>query len=341
MFPPTLSGADQRTDYWRSVTRPLFDTMPDDSGLHPSLEGAFSTRMIGPMMVGYANFNPQRYNRDRRIVSHSGLEDFYLVQLFTEGTCLADCEGTRMSITAGDVYIFDMGRTFTASVGAGSTLSVILRREQLDRVAGGRSLHGIQFKADQPLTRLLADFIIGLTDVAPVLDEIGAPALEDAAVALLASALQRSPSDTALQDPALTHVLRRRVLDFIDANLAEPELGPVLLMHRFRVSRAHLYRMFAADGGVAKVVRERRLDASYRVLVRPDASSRSITDIAYRFGFSGSSQFLRAFRARFDMTPSEARQEAAQPAMTDQRLAQVQARFAEYAQQLGVVDRIG
>jgi hypothetical protein len=46
-----------------------------------------------------------------------------------------------------------------------------------------------------------------------------------------------------------------------------------------------------------------------------------------------------AFRTRFGMTPSEARHEGAQSVLADRRLAQVQARFVEYVQQLSAMDR--
>lgn len=323
-----LVEPELRSDYWRDVTRPLFDTRPVTDSPQPALEGAFVTRMIGPMLVGRARFNPQIYVRDRRIISHSGLEDFYLVQLFTTGVAVANCEGTHMSISPGDVYAFDMGKTFNASVSAGSTLSVVLHRERLDRLAGGRSLHGTLFKSGQPLTRLLADFIVGLNDVAPEIQETGTT-LEDAAVALLAASLHHSPPDTALQDPALAPVLRRRLLDFIDANLTLQGLDPAMLMRQFRVSRAHLYRMLEADGGVARVIRERRLDAAYRMLMRP--SPPSITELALDLGFSGSGQFQRAFSARFGMTPSDIKRERRSLIVEDGRLASMQAYLADYA----------
>jgi len=322
-----LVEPELRADYWRDVTRPLFDTTPD-SNSPLLLEGSFATRLIGPMMVGRARFNAQNYVRDRSIVSQSGLEDFYLVQLFTSGMAVADCEGVAMTVCPGDVYAFDMDRTFQASVSAGSTLSVLLHRERLDRLSG-RSLHGTQFKAGQPLTRLLADFIVGLNDVAPDIRETEAPTLEDAAVALFASALNQNPADTALQDPALAPVLRRRLLDVIDAKLTDPELGPAMLLRQFRVSRGHLYRMFEADGGVARVIRERRLDAAYRMLMRP--SSPPMTQLAHDLGFSGAGQFQRAFRTRFGMSPSEARQERRTLIVEGSRLAGMQAYLAGFS----------
>lgn len=332
--------ADLRDEVWREVTRPYFTTTRGIEDGDTGLEGSIQSRSLGTLLIGPTTFNRQHYERDRRIVLRSGL-DQYLLQLFVSGALQGDCDGHTVSVDPGDICVFDLAHTFNSSVRTGSTISIVLPRERVDKAAGGRSLHGVVLKAGSPITRLLTDLIVGLSDASVDMEHADGLAIADAAIDLLATGLARQLPQGTIGDEALTHVLRRRVVHFIDANLSEPELGPPLLMRRFRVSRAHLYRMFAADGGVAKVVRERRLDASYRELVRPDTPSRSITEIAYRLGFSGSAQFLRAFRARFGMTPSEARREAAQPAMADQRLEHVQARFAEYVHQLGAVDRIG
>ena len=85
------------------------------------------------------------------------------------------------------------------------------------------------------------------------------------------------------------------------------------LMREFDVSRTHLYRIFADKGGLASAIRERRLDAAFHRLRRAEAIDISITDVALDLGFSSSAQFARAFRARFAMSPSEARFNADRP----------------------------
>lgn len=129
----------------------------------------------------------------------------------------------------------------------GSTVSLVLPRDQVDRAAKGQRLHGTVLKAGVPVTRLLADFIVSLSEVSAAMEQKEALALEDAAIALLAAGLASNEPPDAAESPVLTHVLRRRVLEFIDANLAQPELGPGMLLGRFHVSRTHLYRMFASD----------------------------------------------------------------------------------------------
>jgi len=321
-----------RNDLWREITRPFFETTPDTAHGETILAGSVTSRALGTLLVGPTGFNRQHYSRDRRLVLQSGL-DHYLIQLFTAGTFDGDAEGRTIAVSAGDVCVFDLARSFTTRVTTGATLSVAMPRDVLDKAVGGRSLHGLVLKASSPVTRLVADVIISLSQMPAAIDPAEARAVDEAATALIARVLAGRAGDTALDDVALAPVLRRRVLDFIDAHLAQPDLGPALLTQRFRVSRAHLYRMFASDGGIARVIRDRRLDAAYQAL-RRGGTALSITQIAHELGFTNSSQFLRAFRARFGIRPSDARGEEVGAAASRQ-LAEVQTHFAAWVRQVG------
>jgi AraC-like DNA-binding protein len=322
-----------RTDAWRDITRPFFDTTHVDEDTLAPLEGSLRSLALGSLLIGPTTFNRQQYRRDRRIIVQGGL-DQYLVQLMVSGSIEGDCDGVSFSAGPGDICIFDLSRPFTSRVQPGSTQSAILPRERVDRAAGGRSLHGGVLKAQSPLTTLLANFITDLSRIASQLQEAQLRDVEEAAATLLASCLaQANPAPAA--DAALAPLLRRDLLRFIDANLADPELGPKLLTQRSRISRAHLYRMFAADGGVARVIRERRLDAAYRALASPGMAHRSITQIAFDFGFSSSGQFQRAFQSRFELSPSEARRAGLSPVLADRRLLALHTSFAAYRRQIG------
>ena len=323
---------DLRTDAWRDITRPFFDTSHIGADTQMPLEGSLRSRALGALLIGPTTFNRQQYSRDRRIIVQGGL-DQYFIQLFVAGITKGDCDGVQFAAGPGDICVFDLSRPFTSQVEPGSTMSVILPRQRVDLASRGSSLHGLVLRGGSPVTKLLADFIMSLSRLAGNLALAQLPEIEEAAAALLASCLaQGNPS--ASSDPALSPVVRHSLLNFIDAKLADPELGPGLLMQRFRVSRAHLYRMFAADGGVARVIREHRLDAAYRALIAPNAAEHSITQIAFAFGFSSSGQFQRAFSSRFNLSPSDARQEGSTPILADQRLQALHASFAAYGKQI-------
>mgnify|MGYP001059178588 CR=1 FL=1 len=236
------------------------------------------------------------------------MSDFYMLELFTAANGKMDCQGPTMTIEDGDVCLLDLGRAFTSQFSAGSGLPLVLPRAPLDRALGGRSLHGLVLKAGLPVTRLISDLILSL-DRLPSMGVTVALAIEEAVTTLLVSVIAGRAIDELPEDPVLSRVFRERVLQFIDANLHRPDLDLALLVQQFRVSRAHLYRMFAGDGGVRAAIRHRRLNAAYRQLLSHRGKTDTITSIAHEFGFSSSNQFLRAFREQFGVTPSEARDE--------------------------------
>lgn len=97
-------------------------------------------------------------------------------------------------------------------------------------------------------------------------------------------------------------ILRRDVDAYIDGHLGDEDLGSTSLAHRFRLSRATLYRLFEDRGGVARHIRERRLQAAARHLT--GTSPPRLTWLLHELGFASERQFQRAFRARFGMCPT-------------------------------------
>ncbi|MDF2231256.1 helix-turn-helix domain-containing protein [Albimonas sp. CAU 1670] len=63
-----------------------------------------------------------------------------------------------------------------------------------------------------------------------------------------------------------------------------------------------------AGGGVASYIRARRLKRSLADLLNPRMAGRPIYDIAHAWNFTSESDYSRAFRRRFGMSPREARQ---------------------------------
>lgn len=323
-----LIEAGQRDEAWREITRPFFDVRPAEAG--QPLDGALTSAAFGALLIGPTRFNAQAYHRTPAIVAASGL-DQYMVQLFLDGTLEGDCDGEPLRVGPGDICVFDLGCVFATRARPGRTVTLIVPRDPVDRIARGVALHGAVLRAAEPVTRILSDMILTLRDIATPATADETEVLVDGFIHLLANALARLTQRRHFLDAAHPSMLRRRARALIEDRLADPDLGPEALARSLNVSRAHLYRTFAADGGVARAIAGRRLDAALQALTRPGPLRRSVTEIAYAHGFSSSGQFLRAFKARFGMTPSEARSlAAAHPGDTP-----LQTLFAQVARQYG------
>lgn len=96
------------------------------------------------------------------------------------------------------------------------------------------------------------------------------------------------------------------MLQFVEENLGNNELGVELLTEVFPASRAVVYRTFEAFGGVKRYISKRRLERALSVLVF-DELDVSIGQIATDHGFKKQGHFSRAFKEHFGVSPKDAR----------------------------------
>jgi AraC family transcriptional regulator, positive regulator of tynA and feaB len=99
-----------------------------------------------------------------------------------------------------------------------------------------------------------------------------------------------------------------RILDYIEANLADGSLSPPQIARAVDLSVRHVHRLFADKGSsVSDWIKAKRLEHCKDDLANPVFDSKSITEIAFFWGFNDSAHFSRAFRQEFGASPSSFR----------------------------------
>jgi AraC-like DNA-binding protein len=98
------------------------------------------------------------------------------------------------------------------------------------------------------------------------------------------------------------------LLSEIEAGYLDPGFSIHEVAAKQRFTPRYLHDLLAQTGiGFVERVLELRLQHALRMLSRHDQQHRKVIDIAYSSGFNDVSYFTRRFRARFAMTPGEAR----------------------------------
>ena len=294
-----------RNDFWTTLTSPMYEASLVEDQQEKFFRGSVSSQLVGRLEIGQTEFNAQRYQRTRREIIGSDL-DGYMLQLFTSGALVGDFGGTSASVRPGDICISDLRREATTKTSVGSSLAVMVPRDVADcRIQS--KLHGVVLDAAEPTTRILTDFMRSLNSLPPSVDLAASDQVENALSALISASASTNRDISRLDSPVLPVILRDRIYELIDENLLNAELGPEMLMQRLHVSRAHLYRAVADDGGISTLIRNRRLDAAYAAIRSVQFARHSIEQICFHFGFSSANQFLRNFKARFGETPGSVR----------------------------------
>lgn len=95
-----------------------------------------------------------------------------------------------------------------------------------------------------------------------------------------------------------------RIQRFIDDHLSDPALRPAEIAAAADISVRHLHRLFANSGStLGDCIRARRLEQCRNDLANPRLRDKTITDIAFCWGFSDSAHFSRSFRRQFGVCP--------------------------------------
>jgi AraC-like DNA-binding protein len=101
------------------------------------------------------------------------------------------------------------------------------------------------------------------------------------------------------------HLLRCE--HFIRTHLDDMKLTPQTIADGCGISLRYLHQIFEGEGlTVCAYIRNQRL-AICDTLLRDPNCRKSISEIAYQWGFADQAQFSRNYRGRFGCTPSEAR----------------------------------
>jgi AraC family transcriptional activator of tynA and feaB len=94
------------------------------------------------------------------------------------------------------------------------------------------------------------------------------------------------------------------ILKYINAHLTETTLSPTEIAAALNLSVRHVHRLFSRQGStVADWIQAQRLQRCRSDLADPRLLAKSITEIAFFWGFNDSAHFSRAFKQRFGMCP--------------------------------------
>ena len=119
---------------------------------------------------------------------------------------------------------------------------------------------------------------------------------------------QIKPNNRRLRDEYVSRI--NRVLDHIDRHIDE-ELSLEVLADVAGFSRFHFHRIFRAMVGDTLNRWIQRVRVEKATMMLAGQPGKSITDIAFDCGFSGSAAFSRSFREAFGMSPREWRSRSA------------------------------
>ncbi|WP_416983919.1 helix-turn-helix domain-containing protein [Streptomyces sp. T028] len=312
--------SEDRFDHWRDLVGRM--RSPSDlTSTHASEFWAQCRLMdLGSVTVWPTSFLPTRYRRSPRLVRQSDPEMYHLSLLLDGGLALEHA-GRSSTFGPRDLHLTDSSQPYDLrpadeheprvirGVGVDFPKALLPLPPHRVHVLLGRGLSG-----RDGLGALLADFLIGLEQQADTLQPSDAPHLGAVVLDLLSAWCARAlDAEDALSPETRQQVLARRIQAFIRQNLHDPDLKPPMIAAAHHISVSYLHRIFQQQTQgetVAAWIRRRRLEGARRDLADPALCATPIHNVAVRWGISRASDFTRAFRAAYGLSPKEYRYQA-------------------------------
>jgi AraC-like DNA-binding protein len=205
------------------------------------------------------------------------------------------------------ILALDMGQPMSMERTNCRLHAIFLSREIIASVVPEpESLHGSVIEYDSPLARLIPAYLSALCQDRQFATSADRYDATRTCALLIAAAFGKraglSGGARAATRAAVFGTIRR----YIEANLHESDLSPESVLLASQLSRPTLYRLFENEGGLAAYIRNRRLIAAAHELRR--YPHKTVVEIAYGLGFNSASDFNRAFRRAYEMSPLDFRQ---------------------------------
>jgi AraC-like DNA-binding protein len=320
-----LSTADEaphrRLDYWNAIHDkaivPTFTATADLAGFGPSLSRTF----VSDLWIGQVYSTPAVVHHTREHVAKMR-EPLFLLKIQTQGNSRICQDGREVSLQVGDFALFDSTRPYHMTFDAPNKMLVVGMPDALLRrqFAGPERLVALKMAYTENLNSILSDFVQRLWRQCEL--DVAHPTghnLSSALLSLTAAAFDKA-ADAQAVGSAHLEALRLRIMHHIERRLGDCELSPKSIAAMLATSSRYVHSIFTrGDETLSRYILRRRLEESARTLASASHRSRSVSAIAFDYGFASCTNFGKVFREHYGMTPTEYRQEHCQKRISGHR----------------------
>jgi AraC-like DNA-binding protein len=241
----------------------------------------------------------------------NGEDDVFFLCLQLEGGATLSQDGREAVIEPGDFVLLDAQRPYSCRYTTNwrQIIIKIPHRSLNARLAASSELTACPVRSSTAVGGLTSGFIRMIPERVEVLQPVAKTQIAEHVLDLAALALA---AETAKDKPALSSgraiaLLQLRVA--IENRLGDPTLDPSSAAAAAGISVRYANVLLSEQGtSLQRFIVSRRLDHCRRALEDPMQAQRTITDIAFAWGFSDQSHFNRRFKAEYGCAPRDYRQ---------------------------------
>lgn len=306
----TTRGVDQaaRSRHWHETIARTYFPLDLSFPQPESFNGELTSWDLGEVSLSRLTSDALLYRRLPKHFREPGPEEF-LVTLPAKSELRFTQAGREVRANPGAFFIERSHEPYEFSHAEAADLWVMkLSKDMLGgRVRAPDRFCSLQFDATNGANGLFVDMVHLIPQRYDAMTAETRATVGRQLVDLLALAIQSDDRVLTSGASSVRTAHLARIEAFVRRHIDDPELGPETVAGGCGISLRYLHELLRdTNQTLGQWIRDSRLQAALEDLKNP-ADRRAIGEIAYARGFTDQAQFSRAFRARFGVTPSEAR----------------------------------
>jgi AraC-like DNA-binding protein len=301
-----------RQAYWEAQSSAVFGSLEIEMQGHEELNATFEyTTLADVVFSRLASEIPHRAIRTPTLATQDD-RSFVKLALVTKGLSVLEQNGRTAPLRAGEWSVYDTSRPYTMTIpGRAEMLLLLIPRDKFPtRSFDLQELVARRFSRRRGVGKLMWSLIPATFDQIPELRRGSSHDLAEIVAQMTRVALLELSDKPVSLDSK--EALRERVKLYIASHLGDPDLSITKLAGATGCTKRYLHMVFQSERtSISDYILRLRLERARVDLLHPAFSHRSITDIAYSWGFNNSNHFSRCFKQAFGASPRELRLEFA------------------------------
>ncbi|NKB38731.1 MAG: helix-turn-helix domain-containing protein [Gammaproteobacteria bacterium] len=301
----------ERLNYWQEMVRDSYVSLEVEKQPSEDFFGHISIEPLGAVDISEIHSSRQVVHRTPRCIAHSEM-DYFFVLAQMEGRGLICQAENKTRLDVGSWALIDTTRPFQFSMDdMFRQLVISIPRSSLPWLTS-RSIHlaGRDLSQALSLGPVISKYLLSLSGQVQNIKQESRILLAESVINLICGALNESFPDSVNHCDSTT-MYREQIKTFILGHLRDPDLSVPMIAAELNISSRYVHKLFSnQESSVSEYIRQLRLENCKRELISERNKERSITHIAFSWGFNSAAHFSYVFKQQFGLSASEYRRQS-------------------------------
>ncbi|MFC6791858.1 helix-turn-helix domain-containing protein [Methylobacterium komagatae] len=301
-----------RFDFWHDVARKDVADHASTPRCRQTFRAQLRSGSIGAIGLVLFENSEMSVSHTRHHITHADTDELFVCRQFA-GSVSLEQDGREVLLGAGDITLIDPRLQYQGRFSDDSELLVLKIPRQLMEARLGQTRE-LTARAVKPLggeNRLLSASLAMLPFQTDGLSPAAEALMEPHILDLITLSFNGTREETGVHTSSARALVRVSLRAAVEARLADRTLDVGTVARAAGVSVRYANEVLAEEStSIAQLIQARRLARCRQALEDPLQAGRTVSEIAYGWGFSDMTHFGRRFKAAYGVLPSEYRRRA-------------------------------